>query len=132
MIFDSIRKKWVKVTPEEWVRQNFTSFLVQHRQVPGGLIAIEKSIKVNGLIRRYDMLIFGSNGNPLMLVECKASRIKIDQKVFDQIAQYNIAIGVPYLIVTNGLQHFICQIDHLKKEYHFLHEIPSFLDLNRS
>ncbi len=125
-IFDILRKKYVVLTPEEWVRQNFAQYLIQNKNYPKSIIAIEKQLNVNNLSKRTDILIFDKNGNPDIIVECKAPSVKIDQKAFDQIARYNLKLNANYLIVTNGLQHFYCKIDHVLKKYHFLKDIPPY------
>jgi len=125
-IFDQIRKKDMVLTDEEWVRQNFVSFLHQEKKYPLSLIAVEKQCIVNDLSKRTDILVFNKSGNPHIIVECKAPHIKISQDTFDQIARYNMTIKANYLIVTNGLQHFYCQMDHKLKRYDFLKEIPIY------
>ncbi len=125
-IFDILRKKYVVSTPEEWVRQNFAQYLIQNKNYPKSIIAIEKQLNVNNLFKRTDILIFDKNGNPDIIVECKAPSVKIDQKAFDQIARYNLKLNANYLIVTNGLQHFYCKIDYVLKKYHFLKDIPPY------
>ena len=125
-IFDEIRKKFLVLTPEEWVRQNFIKFLIEERNFPKGLIAIEKGLKLNGLHKRTDILIYDKTGSPIMIVECKASKVAINQNVFDQIGRYNITFKVPYLVVTNGLQHYCAQIDFENKQFSFLNEIPNY------
>jgi len=125
-IFDMIRKKNVLLTPEEWVRQNFVQFLINEKKYPKTLIAIEKQIKVNNLIKRTDILVFDKTGNPNIIVECKSSQVKITQETFDQIARYNLKLQATYLIVTNGLQHFYCKMDHQQMKYIFLKDIPNY------
>src|SRR6056297_2274258 len=120
MIFDEIRKKFLLCTPEEWVRQNLVRFLVEEKQIPAGMIALEKQIRVHGLQRRYDAMVHDRNGKPLMLVECKAPEVKITQNVFQQIAEYNISFGVPYLFVSNGLKHYVCHVDTNLRKIQFL------------
>lgn len=124
LIFDSIRKKYVKLTPEEWVRQNFIRYLVQEKHYPQGLIAVEASIKVNKLIRRCDAVIFDRSGNPFLIVECKAPSVAISQKTFDQVARYNLTLHVTYLVVTNGIHHFCCKMVPEENNYVFLDGIP--------
>ena len=125
-IFDILRKKNVVLTPEEWVRQNYIQFLISEKKYPKSLIAIEKQLKVNNLIKRTDILIFDKNGLPNIIVECKSPKVKITQDVFDQIARYNLKLQAKYLIVTNGIQHFYCQMDHQQMKYDFLKEIPNY------
>lgn len=121
-----IRKKNVVLTPEEWVRQNFVQFLINKKKYPKSLIAIEKQLKVNNLIKRTDILVFDKTGNPNIIVECKSTQVKITQETFDQIAKYNLKLQATYLIVTNGLQHFYCKMDHQQMKYIFLSDIPQY------
>ncbi len=123
-IYDEIRKKEIVLTPEEWVRQNFIHFLINHHNYSKNYIKIEKQIKVNDRQKRFDGLVYDKNGNPIVLIECKAPEVKISQNTFSQIATYNMTLRVPYLIVTNGLSHFICEIDFENNSYNYLKEIP--------
>ncbi len=125
-IFDTIRKKFMVLTPEEWVRQHFVHYLIRYKKYPVSLIAIEKQLTVNGLKKRTDILVFDKKGNPDIIVECKAPKIPIDQSTFDQIARYNLRLNAKYLIVTNGLQHFYCQMDFKNERYVFLENIPDY------
>jgi len=129
MILDPLRRKFVKLTPEEWVRQNFVQYLINEGKYPPGLIGIEVMFRLNKLKRRTDILIHNRAGEPVMLVECKAPEVKIDDKVFDQIVVYNMEFKVPYIIVTNGLDHYACKIDHNENKYEFLLVIPLYEDL---
>lgn len=126
LIFDSIRKKYVVLTPEEWVRQNFIRFLVEEKGFPASLIAIEKKVDINLLPQRSDIVLYNQNANPVMIVECKASKVKITQEVFNQIARYNMKLRVPFLVVTNGLRHFCCYMDYNENSFKFLQEIPDY------
>lgn len=126
LIFDNLRKKHVVLTPEEWVRQHFVQFLIEEKNYPISLIAIEKQLTINNLKKRTDIVIFSSDGHPNIIVECKAPKIKITQATFDQIARYNLKLNAKYLIVTNGLQHFFCMLDKEKETYIFLQDIPSY------
>ncbi|HNW97431.1 MAG TPA: type I restriction enzyme HsdR N-terminal domain-containing protein [Bacteroidales bacterium] len=128
-VFDIIRKKYIVLTPEEWVRQNFVAWLIHEKKFPTGLIGIEKEITLNGLKKRYDIVIYNLNHRPEMLIECKAPDIAVSQKVFDQIAIYNMVMHVKYLIVTNGLEHFCCTMDFEKQKYFFLDDIPEYTQL---
>jgi len=125
-IFDIIRKKNIMLTPEEWVRQHFIHYLIEEKKYPKSLIAIEKQLTINNLLKRTDILIFDNKGLPHIVVECKAPSIKISQNTFDQIARYNLKLQAKYLIVTNGLQHYYCKMDHQKMQYDFLKEIPIY------
>ena len=128
-IFDAIRKKYFVLTPEEWVRQNVVRYLVEEKSFPANLIAVEIGLKLNGLQKRADILVYSKTGKPILMVECKAPHIKIDQKVFDQIGRYNITFKLPYLVVTNGIEHFCAQIDFNIKNFSFLKEIPNYENL---
>lgn len=129
-VFDMLRKKWLVLTPEEEVRQQFIHYLIAEKNYPAGLMAIEYSLKVNSLKRRADIVVFNKFGHPNLLVECKAPSVKIDQKAFDQIARYNLSMKVDFLIVTNGLEHFCCQLDFRNQKYHFLKEIPPYSEIS--
>src|SRR5690554_7513928 len=107
MIFDEIRKKFLVLTPEEWVRLHVVQFLIREHKYAKGLINVEKQLKVNNLSKRYDVVVFNKNGSVFMIVECKAPSVPIDQVTFDQVARYNLALKAQYLMVTNGLQHYI-------------------------
>jgi len=126
LIFDKLRKKYVALTPEEWVRQHFVHFLIDQKKYPETLIAIEKQLTINNLKKRTDILIFNSDGKPEVVIECKAPSIKISQKTFDQIARYNLQLKADFLIVTNGLTHFYCKMDFKNKTYIFLKNLPDY------
>ncbi|MEZ4937030.1 MAG: type I restriction enzyme HsdR N-terminal domain-containing protein [Crocinitomicaceae bacterium] len=127
-IWDDFRKKHIVCTPEEWVRQNFLRYLVEEKGFPKGLIALEKLIKVNKKNKRFDALVHDSAGEPMLLIEFKAPDIEITEKTFHQIAAYNSQLQVKYLIMSNGIQHFACQVD--ENGIQFFEEIPEFADLN--
>jgi hypothetical protein len=129
MIFDPVRRRYVKLTPEEWVRQNFIQYLVYEGKYPAGLMGVETMFRLNKLKRRLDILVHNRAGNPVLIVECKAPEVKIDDKVFDQIVCYNMGLKVPYIIVTNGIDHYACKIDHENNKYEFLLVIPLYEDL---
>ncbi len=126
MIFDVFRKKYVVLTPEEWVRQNFLQFLVIEKNYSPSLIVLEQRLKYNELQKRADVLIYDKKGKPLLMVECKAPEVKISQDTFDQLARYNMSFKVRYLVVTNGMDHFCCKMDYEANSYQFLEEIPAF------
>ena len=126
MIFDPIRKKWVSLSPEEWVRQNMIAYLMEFRQVPAGLIGVEKQLLINRLVKRFDIAVFNRSGAPMVLVECKAPSVQIAEKTFDQAARYNMQLKVNYFIITNGLEHFFCRIDYMHSSYIFIEDIPLF------
>ena len=125
-IFDVIRKKFIQLTPEEWVRQHTIQYLLQEKNYPKSYINVEKLIKINDLHKRYDIVVFQPNGTIFLLVECKAPEVKITQDTFDQIARYNLELKAQYLMVTNGLNHYFCQMDFEKEAYIFLKELPAF------
>ncbi|KGK28893.1 MULTISPECIES: type I restriction enzyme HsdR N-terminal domain-containing protein [Cellulophaga] len=125
-IFDVVRKKFVVLQPEEWVRQHIVHYLITEKKYPLSLVNVEKQLKVNGMVKRYDVVIFNSDGTIKVLVECKAPEINITQTVFDQIARYNMQLQAEYLMVTNGLSHFYCEMDFQKEKYAFLRDIPEF------
>ncbi len=129
-IFDVSRKKWVALTPEEWVRQNLLHYMTSVLDYPVGLVAIEMSIRINGLNRRCDMVVFNRRGIPVMLVECKAPDVKLDQKVFNQVAHYNWNFQVPFLFISNGLKHLCASLNKDKAAYLFLEELPNYSALN--
>ena len=125
-IFDDWRKKYVALTPEEWVRQNFIRFLVEKKNYPASLVAVEKGITVHKQPKRFDAVVYSNDGKPAMLLEFKAPGIDINQKVFEQIAMYNQILKVRYLIVSNGLKHYCCEVLFDKGKIEFLKEIPFF------
>ncbi|SMC71607.1 type I restriction enzyme HsdR N-terminal domain-containing protein [Cellulophaga tyrosinoxydans] len=125
-IFDVVRKKFVVLQPEEWVRQHVIHYLIFEKNYPLSLINVEKQLRVNNLKRRYDIVVFEPNGAIQILIECKAPEVSITQITFDQIARYNMQLQSEYLMVTNGLQHFYCKIDHKQEKYTFLENIPDF------
>ena len=130
LIFDRFRRRWVMLTPEEWVRQNFARYLTEIKHFPASLVAIERSLRINQHDFRSDIVLFARTGIPIVVVECKAPEVKISQDVFDQIARYNMELRVSYLIVTNGLSHYCCRFDPRELTYTFLSEIPDFLELD--
>ena len=125
-IFDEIRKKFVILTPEEWVRQNVVRFLLEEKKYPKSYVNVEKVIKINGLTKRYDVVVFQPNGQLFLLIECKAPEVAISQNTFDQIARYNMVLEAKYLMVTNGLNHYFCQMDFENEKYLFLKALPEF------
>ncbi len=129
-IFDEIRKKFIVLTPEEWVRQHVVRFLLVEKKYPKSLINVEKILKVNGLRKRYDVVVFNPDGSIFVLVECKAPEIKTAQATFDQIARYNMTLKAEYLMVTNGLNHYFCKMDFESEKYFFLNELPNFETIN--
>lgn len=126
LIFDAIRKKYLVLTPEEWVRQNFLQYLIQEKKFPASLIAIEAGLKYNQLQKRTDVLVYDKQGKPFLIVECKAPEVKITQDAFDQIARYNMVLKVKYLVVTNGINHFCCLMDYTNNTFTYLEQVPFF------
>ena len=125
-VFDQVRKKYLVLTPEEWVRQHFIHYLNQEMNYPLGLMGVEKMVKYNGMQTRADIVLYTTEGKPNMIVECKAPNVKITQEAFNQIAKYNFKLKVKYLVLTNGIQHFCCQMDYETNGIKFLEEIPSY------
>lgn len=131
-IFDVLRTKYVALTPEEWVRQNFTAYLISHKGFPSALMNNEIALIQNGIKRRCDTLVVNRSGLPLVIVEYKAPSIEITQKVFDQIVRYNMVLRAKCLIVSNGMQHYCCTIDYSSGKYTFLPDIPTYNDLTNT
>ena len=125
-IFDDIRKKFVVLQPEEWVRQHCVQYLINEKKFPKSLINVEKELKINNLKKRYDIVVFNTDGSIHLIVECKAPKITINQSTFDQVARYNLALNATYLMVTNGLNHYYCSIDFEEERYQFLKDIPQY------
>ena len=126
LIFDQIRKRFVVFQPEEWVRQNCIQYLNQEKKYPISLINVEKELKLNNLKKRYDIVVFNSDGTIHLIVECKSPKININQSTFDQIARYNMALKASYLMVTNGINHYYCQMNFEEERYQFLKDIPEY------
>jgi hypothetical protein len=128
-IFDDFRKKFVALTPEEWVRQNVLRYLITEKKYPQSLISVEAGLKLFKLKKRTDIVVYDNRGKPVLIVECKATDVKISNEVFDQLVRYNMALQVKYMVLTNGLNHYSCVIDYLRQSYVFLPEIPDYLNL---
>lgn len=128
-IFDPLRRKFVALTPEEWVRQHFTNFLINHKGYSAALMGNEVSLKLNGMSRRCDTVLYDRSLRPIMIVEYKAPHIEITQKVFDQICRYNMVLQVKYLVVSNGMSHYCCKMDYAAGTYAFLRDIPDYNEL---
>jgi len=131
-IFDEIRKKFIILTPEEWVRQHVVRFLLEEKKYPKSLINVEKVLTINGLRKRYDIVVFNPDGSIFVLVECKAPEIKTSQATFDQIARYNMTLKAEYLMVTNGHNHYFCQMDFENEKYEFLAALPDYKSINET
>ena len=128
-IFDPLRKKYIALTPEEWVRQHFVHLLTDYKGYPKGLLANEVQLNLNGTKKRCDTVLFNKDLSARMIVEYKALHVEITQAVFDQITRYNMVLKVDYLIVSNGLRHYCCHIDYNTMQYTFLPDIPAYTDL---
>lgn len=128
-ILDVIRRQYVALTPEEWVRQHFVHYLIEHKGYPQSLMANEVNLKLNGMSRRCDTVVYDRSLNPRVIVEYKAPTVQITQQVFDQICRYNMVLQVDYLIVSNGLAHYCCKIDYTTRSYSFLQDIPEYSQL---
>ncbi len=125
-VFDIVRHKWILNTPEEWVRQNAIHYLINEKQIPASLIAVEMPIKINSMDRRCDIVIYSNKGKPKLIVECKAPAVKISQAVVNQAGEYNSTLKAPFLMVTNGLKHFVFQINFEKQSTNALNQIPDY------
>jgi len=125
-IFDVVRKKYLLLTPEEWVRQNFIQYLNKVKKYPLGLMGVEQMVKYNSLKTRADIVMYNTEGKANIIVECKAPDVKITQDTFNQIAKYNSQLKVKYLLVTNGMNHYCCKMDYESNRITFLEEIPNY------
>ena len=128
-IFDILRRKYIALTPEEWVRQHFVHFLIEHKGYPAALLANEIQLKCGDKTLRVDSVLYPRELRPRMIIEYKAPHITLTQKVFDQISAYNLLLHVDFLVVSNGLQHYICRMDYDGKKYLFLEDIPEYSEL---
>ena len=126
ILFDPIRKKNVVITPEEWVRQHFVQYLINQKKYPKSLIKLEGGHKLNGMAKRSDIVVFNTSGQKVLLIECKAPSVRLDQKTFDQVARYNMVHLVPLLAVTNGLEHYYCRINMENRSYQFIEDLPEY------
>jgi len=126
LVFDSIRKKWLKLIPEEWVRINCVQYLINEKKVPKSLISIEKEIKLYDLKKRFDIVVYNKNGEVQILIECKAPNIKIQQSVFNQIAKYNLVLKSKFLMVTNGINHYYFKMNFKNQNIQFLNDLPNY------
>jgi len=129
-VFDVVRKKYVALTPEEWVRQHFIHFLMDQKHYPAGLVAVEMPVAVNGLKQRADVVVYNRKGRPVVVVECKAPSVSVSKAVFDQAARYNMQLQVDYLIVTNGLQHYCAHLNGTGNDYQMMADFPDFDQIN--
>jgi hypothetical protein len=127
-IFDIIRKKFVRFTPEEWVRQHLLKYLVE-KNFHASLIAVEKELIVAGIKKRTDVVVYSTLAEPLLIAECKSPDVPLDQSTFDQAARYNLSLMVPCFLLTNGLTHFCCRMNSIEKKYEFLEKMPGYSEL---
>ena len=125
-IFDPVRRKYVALTPEEWVRQHFIHYLNVHKKVPLSHIAVEKALIVSHLFKRADIVVFKGGSKPLLAVECKAPSVEVNEEVFYQVLRYNMTLRVEYLAVTNGLRHVYCKVDYENQKADFIEELPDY------
>jgi hypothetical protein len=128
-IFDFLRKRYVALTPEEWVRQHFTHWLINHKGYPQGLLGNEIAMRCGDKTLRCDSILYNQEARPQMIIEYKAPRISLTQRVFDQISAYNLLLHVDYLTISNGLQHICCKMDYDNRHYIFLKEVTDYKDL---
>ena len=132
VIFDIIRKKYIVLTPEEWVRQHFVHYLIDHLGYSKGLIGVEKGMKYNSLQKRTDIIVYDRNGAPLLLVECKEPNHDLNQKVMEQAMMYNKTLSAPYIVVSNGIEHSCMRLDPATRKVEFLNNIPRFEEIINS
>ena len=128
-IFDPLRRKYVSLTPEEWVRQHFVHYLTTDKNYPASRIANEAAIRLNSLSRRCDSVVYNIRLEPVMIIEYKEPGVTITQQVFDQVARYNSVLRVPYIIVSNGISHYCYRINYATQNYTFLTDIPMYTEL---
>ena len=128
-ILDTLRRRYVSLTPEEWVRQHFVHFLIEHKGYPQALLANEVELRLGEKRLRCDSVLYNTAAQPVMIIEYKAPTVQLTQRVFDQITVYNMLLHVDYLIVSNGLQHYCCRMDYEKHTYTFLRDIPEYKNL---
>jgi type I site-specific restriction endonuclease len=126
VIFDSQRKRYVALTPEEWVRQNFIHFLIEEKGYPAAYLAIEKQLNMNGMKKRCDAILYNEHAQPFLIIELKAPNVAISQATFDQVAVYNAKLKVDFFIISNGIEHFCCKVNLETARYEFFPEIPDF------
>ncbi len=129
VIFDDLRRRFVALTPDEWVRQHFVHYLMEVKGYPSALLANEVSLSLNGTSKRCDSVLYGTDVKPRMILEYKAPNVPISQKVFSQISRYNLVLKVDYLVVSNGLKHYCCKMDYERQTYCFLKDIPGYSEL---
>ena len=125
-VFDPIRRKYVALTPEEWVRQHFINYLIEYKNYPAGLLAVEHPVMVNKMQQRVDIAAFSRDGSPLLVVECKAPEVKLSHSVFEQASRYNLTLRAPLLAVTNGIKHFCSRVNLEQQSFTMLRELPDY------
>ena len=128
-IFDPLRRKYIALTPEEWVRQHFVNYLINYKNYPASLMANEAGIKLNSLTRRCDTVVYNNQLEPLMIIEYKESKVQITQNVFDQVVRYNTVLKVPYIVVSNGISHYCCRMNFEDQSFEYLTDIPEYQSL---
>ena len=128
-IFDVLRRKYVALTPEEWVRQHFVHYLIEHKGYPQSLMANEIQLAISNKKLRCDSVLYDRSLKPRMIIEYKAPTVNITQKVFDQITIYNMLLHVDYLVVSNGIKHYCCRMDYENQKYLFLDDIPNYQEI---
>lgn len=128
-IFDPLRRKYIALTPEEWVRQHFINYLINYKNYPASLMANEAGIKLNSLTRRCDTVVYNNQLEPLMIIEYKESKVQITQNVFDQVVRYNTVLKVPYIVVSNGISHYCCRMNYEDQSFEYLTDIPEYQSL---
>ena len=128
-IFDIVRKKYVTLTPEEWVRQHVLHFLIGEKQVPAGLIGVESEIRLFHTRKRFDVAVFDHSGKAVLAVECKAPSIPVTQEVVDQLVRYNMILKVKFLMLTNGLTHLFCKVDQVSGNIKIIEDLPDYSNL---
>lgn len=126
MIFDPVRKKYLVLTPEEWVRLHFIQFLIRDKGFPAGLLRLEAKVMHHRRTGRYDALFLNRSGKPVLLIECKAPKVRIESETFEQAVRYNSSVGAPYMALTNGIDHFFLRVDLQERRVNFLKEIPDY------
>lgn len=130
-IFDIIRKKYVALTPEEWVRQHLVHYLIGHLGYPRSLVRVESGLKVNRLDKRTDVVVYDRNACPLLVAECKSFKVSLSDAVFRQSAIYNSHLRAPYLLISNGLEHYCCRLNYEDASYKFLEVVPAYRDMQQ-
>jgi type I site-specific restriction endonuclease len=129
LIFDSHRKRYVSLTPEEWVRQHFIRFLIEEKGYPAAYLAVEKQLSMNGMKKRCDAILYNEHAMPILIIELKAPTVPITQTTFDQVAVYNAKLKVDFFMISNGIEHYCCKVDTLNSNYKFFPEIPEYSKL---